>query len=76
MREGREDSLPDGWQCAVRRGCKEVGTVPGVIEVHPSLYDPGDDTECPSARTEWWVSGRAREALVVAGRRALVRRSG
>ena len=46
--------------------CEEVGSVPGVLEIHPSRYDPGDDVEWPSVRDEWWASDRAGDAFVVA----------
>ena len=64
--EVRKASLPAGWQRAARRACEEAGVVPGVLEVHPSRFDPGDDVEWPSARDEWWASDRAGDAFVVA----------
>jgi hypothetical protein len=59
-------SLPDGWECAARRACEEVGTVPGLLELHPTRYDPGAHVEWPSARDEWWAWDRVGDALVIA----------
>jgi hypothetical protein len=66
MRKVRKGSLPDGWRLVARRACEEVGVVTGVLEAHSSRYDPGDDVGWPSARDEWWVSGRAGDAFAMA----------
>jgi hypothetical protein len=61
---------PEGWQLAASQAVEEVGAVPGVIEVHPTGYDSGEDGGGPSAREEWWASPRVGAALAKAARDA------